>query len=74
MSDGKQKKQLVFFSPGMLPMGVGIGLGMWAGRLAGDVVRDVVGWWGSLAVGGLTAMAVALVTFYVVQAFVRRWD
>jgi hypothetical protein len=72
MSDGEQKKRPAVLQPGVLPMIIGIVLGIWAGRLTDDAVQDVVGWWGSRVVGGLTAMVVGLATFFVVQAVVRR--
>ena len=49
-----------------------LALGITVGRLAGDAVRDSVGWWGSLGVGTLTAIVVALVLFFVIQAVKRR--
>ena len=72
MSDGEQKKRTAVFQPGVLPMIMGMGLAIWAGRMTDDAVEDVVGWWGSRVVGGLTTIVVGLATFFVVQAIVRR--
>lgn len=47
-------------------------LGIAVGRLAGDAVRDAVGWWGSLGVGTLAAIVAALAVFLVIQAMRRR--
>lgn len=72
MADSEHKKRLTVFPPGVFPMALGIALGSWAGRLIDDAVQEIVGWWGSRIVGGLTTIAVALATFFVVQAIVRR--
>ena len=50
-----------------LPMGVGIG----AGRIAGDAAREPLGWWGSLGVGMAAAVAAALVAFWAVATWQR---
>lgn len=47
-------------------------LGIGVGRLAGDAVRESVGWWGSLGVGTLAAMIAALVVFFVIHVVRRR--
>jgi uncharacterized membrane protein len=49
-----------------------IALGIAVGRLAGDAVREQVGWWGSLGVSTLAAIVAALVVFFVIQAVRRR--
>jgi hypothetical protein len=49
-----------------------MGVGMVAGRIAGDAVREPLGWWGSLGVGVLVAVVAAVATAFLVSKWHRR--
>jgi uncharacterized membrane protein HdeD (DUF308 family) len=59
------RSQIVFF-------GVIFGISMAVGRIAGDGVRESLGWWGSMAVGTLATIVGAFVGLIVAQAW-QRW-
>jgi hypothetical protein len=61
----EQPKPRAVALPG-IRLAVCITLGMVAGRLAGDAVKDS-GWWASVGVGTLVAMVVAVLSLFVMQ-------
>jgi hypothetical protein len=52
--------------------GLVMGVGIVAGRIASDAVRESLGWWGSVGVGMLVAIVAALIMVLIVSAWQRR--
>ena len=50
-------------------LGLIVGGGSVVGRLASDAVREQLGWWGSMGVGTVAALAFALLTARILVAF-----
>ena len=50
-------------------LGLIIGVGIAVGRLTSDAVREQFGWWGSMGVGMIAALAGALLTARILVAF-----
>jgi uncharacterized membrane protein HdeD (DUF308 family) len=50
-------------------LGLIIGIGIVVGRLTSDAVREQFGWWGSMGVGMIAALACALLTARSLGAF-----
>jgi hypothetical protein len=56
----------------ILAIGLPLGIGITVGRLAGDAVKESLGYWGSLVVGFVAAGVVAVVSAVIVIGLQRR--